>query len=90
MTAALAAGAAINRVRLSTAWSDIFITIYAINYGLSREWWVGYWHWWTWLTFVIAAVVTVWFTIGGIRDLVRMFRRLRAYVPDQRDDGRVE
>jgi hypothetical protein len=68
----------------------IVITIYALKYGLSREWWVGYWHWWTWLTFGVAGVVTIWFTIGGFRDLARMFRRLRTYVADDHDDGRVE
>ena len=68
----------------------IVITIYAVYFGLSREWWVGYWHWWTWLTFGVAGVVTIWFTIGGFRDLLRMFRRLRSYVADEHDDGRVE
>ena len=68
----------------------VVISIYAYNYGLSTEWWVGYWHWWTWFTFAVAAAVTLWFTIGGFRDLIRMFRRLRSYVADEQDDGRVE
>ena len=67
----------------------IAITVYAYQYGLTAEWWLGYWHWWTWFAFVIAAVVTTWFVIGGIRDLRRMFKRLEAYVPDEDDDGRV-
>ena len=36
------------------------------------------------------AAVTIWFTIGGFRDLRRMFKRLREYVADDADDGRVE
>ena len=67
----------------------IVITVYAVKYGLSTEWWVGYWHWWTWFTFAVAALVTLWFTIGGFRDLLRMFRRLRTYIADEQDDGRV-
>ena len=67
----------------------IAVTVYAYRYGLTAEWWLGYWHWWTWFAFVIAAVVTTWFVIGGIRDLRRMFKRLEAYVPDEDDDGRV-
>ena len=39
--------------------------------------------------FGVAAAVTVWFTIGGFRDLRRMFDRLRNYVPDEADDGHV-
>jgi SSS family solute:Na+ symporter len=67
----------------------IGVTIYAYRYGLTAEWWLGYWHWWTWFAFVVAAIVTIWFIIGGFRDLRRMFKRLEAYVPDEDDDGRV-
>lgn len=81
---------------ISLLWPFVFtlvfigITIYALQVGLSREWWVGYWHWWTWFAFGVAVIVTIWFTIGGMRDLIRMFRRLRTYVADETDDGRVE
>lgn len=68
----------------------IGVTFYAVRYGLDRAWWVGYWHWWTYFAFAVASVVTVWFTIGGFRDLRRMYRRLAAFVADETDDGRVE
>ncbi|MEE2681077.1 MAG: hypothetical protein VX641_01770 [Planctomycetota bacterium] len=68
----------------------IGVTIYAVRYGLDRTWWAGYWHWWTYFAFAVAIVVTLWFTIGGFRDLRRMYRRLASYVADQTDDGRVE
>ncbi|MEC8733691.1 MAG: hypothetical protein VXX86_01840, partial [Planctomycetota bacterium] len=68
----------------------IVVTIHAVRHGLDRAWWVGYWHWWTYLAFGVAAVVTIWFLVGGLRDLRRMFARLRAYVVDDSDDGRVE
>ena len=67
----------------------IAVTVYAYQYGLTAEWWLGYWHWWTWFAFVVAVIVTTWFVIGGARDLRRMFKRLEAYVPDEDDDGRV-
>jgi hypothetical protein len=67
----------------------IVILIWHKQFGLTREWWAGYWHWWTYLAFGVATVVTVWFTIGGIRDLRRMFDRLRNYVADDDDDGHV-
>jgi hypothetical protein len=31
----------------------------------------------------------VWFSIGGIRDYVRLRRDLRSYRADESDDGRV-
>ena len=67
----------------------VVVTVYAVRYGLGREWWAGYWHWWTYFAFGVAIVVTIWFTIGGFRDLRRMYRRLASYVADQDDDGRV-
>ncbi|MBQ8754389.1 MAG: sodium:panthothenate symporter [Lentisphaeria bacterium] len=39
---------------------------------------------------VVAAISTVWFFIGGIRDMRRMFRDLAARTADETDDGRVE
>jgi hypothetical protein len=35
-------------------------------------------------------VIVVWFTIGGFRDLRRMYTHLEKYHADTRDDGSVE
>jgi SSS family solute:Na+ symporter len=51
--------------------------------------WSAWWHGWTWVILVASTVVTAWFSIGGIRDYVRLRRDLRAYRPDAADDGRV-
>ena len=39
---------------------------------------------------VLAAITTVWFGIGGVIDLLRLFRDLRNRVVNPLDDGRVE
>ena len=39
---------------------------------------------------IVAAVSTVWFTAGGFRDMVRLFRDLKARSVNPLDDGRVE
>ena len=39
---------------------------------------------------IIAAISSVWFTIGGVHDLLRLFRDLRNRQIDVLDDGRVE
>jgi SSS family solute:Na+ symporter len=51
--------------------------------------WSAWWHGWTWVILVASTVVTAWFSIGGIRDYVRLRRDLRSYRPDAADDGRV-
>ena len=54
--------------------------------------------WWSWYFFIVnllipgivAIISTVWFTWGGTRDLLRMFRDLEAKEDNPLDDGRVK
>ena len=54
-------------------------------------------HWWAkWFFFnnfilggVVAVISTIWFTWGGTRDLIRMFRALDQKQVNTLDDGRV-
>lgn len=57
--------------------------------GVADATWASAWHGWTWMVLLVSAVVVVWFSIGGIRDLVRMVRILRARAVNVRDDGTV-
>jgi hypothetical protein len=47
--------------------------------------------WWVWLVinFVLAVGFSVWFTLGGIRDLGEFFERLSNAARDDTDDGTV-
>ncbi len=56
---------------------------------ISSASWSTWWFWWTWLILGTSVVVVIWFTSGGIRDVIRMVRVLRARRIDVRDDGRV-
>ncbi|MFM8699338.1 MAG: sodium:solute symporter [Phycisphaerales bacterium] len=56
---------------------------------VSDQAWSAWWHGWTWFILAASTVVMVWFSIGGIRDYVRLRRDLRTYRPDDADDGRV-
>jgi solute:Na+ symporter, SSS family len=55
-----------------------------------QDWW-GTWHFITSVVLGVAigAVSTVWFTIGGTRDLIRMFKALSVKKTNMLDDGRV-
>ena len=52
--------------------------------------WSGLWEFKIWLALSMGIVITIWFSIGGIRDMVRMFAQLRVSVRDAHDDGWVE
>jgi len=51
--------------------------------------WMKFWYVYMIIYVVAAIVVTVWFTIGGIRDIKSMFSNLRTMERDDADDGRV-
>ncbi len=51
--------------------------------------WIAFWHGYTIFTLVVGTSVVLWFTIGGFRDLRRMFALLEKRRVDARDDGTV-
>jgi Na+/proline symporter len=57
--------------------------------GVSKEFWLRFWHVYTLVIFGVGCVIVVWFTAGGFRDLARMYDHLRRYAADARDDGIV-
>lgn len=71
----------------------VFLTIIVWNlcfFRWPREFWFSWWKWYTIpQAFFIGAVTTVWFTIGGTWDLMRLFKRLDALKRNVLDDGRV-
>ncbi|MCE2883665.1 MAG: hypothetical protein LW806_02025 [Planctomycetaceae bacterium] len=73
------------------AFTVLFVigTLYAVFFGIPEGVWVEFWRWWTWLIFGTGCVIVVWFTIGGFRDLRRMYAHLERYHADESDDGTV-
>ncbi len=51
--------------------------------------WLGFWHGYIYFTLVVGTSVVVWFSIGGFRDLRRMFVLLEKRRTDALDDGTV-
>ena len=72
-------------------WFAVFIvgTVTNVLVGTSADAWAGFWKFWTWTYLVLGVPITIWLTFGGIRDLQRLFVRLRTVERDERDDGRV-
>jgi solute:Na+ symporter, SSS family len=86
-------------------WLMVFIVGMTINYGywqdaqlgkLSSEFimdwersWADWWGVQMGIFGVMALIFTVWFCIGGVRDLLRMFKALNEVEVDEADDGMV-
>jgi SSS family solute:Na+ symporter len=75
-------------------WTLVFIvgTIYNLSYDVADEAWMDFWRIFLLIHVGVAVVVIVWFTVGGIRDLKDMARRLRLRSDDdadRADDGFV-
>ena len=69
----------------------MFGVLTAVNFihELPDGFWIGFWKYYLIVFFSIGTVVTVWFTIGGIMDMKRMFRKLSEQTCSNMDDGRV-
>ncbi|MCP4246499.1 MAG: sodium:solute symporter [bacterium] len=72
-------------------WLAVFVfgIIYNLVTDVPTESWLKFWHYYLWMALILGAATTVWFAIGGVRDLKDMFRRLRETVPDDFDDGQM-
>mgnify|MGYP001813472614 CR=1 FL=1 len=72
-------------------WFTLFVigTIYNLTHDVADASWVRFWRWYVVVQFAAAGVVFVWFTLGGVADLRRMFARLRELERDTEDDGVV-
>jgi solute:Na+ symporter, SSS family len=81
---------------LKLAWTVFFfvtflgICIWQVFHRWSDDWWAN---WWLFNVVFIGAtgvITTIWFLIGGFRDLVRLFRRLAVIQRSVEDDGTVK
>lgn len=64
--------------------------IYRIFSDISDSVWIKFWAGFLILFFVLGCVVFVWYFIGGIRDVIDLFRNLRSAERDDSDDGAVD
>jgi hypothetical protein len=53
-------------------------------------WWANWWLFNLSLTVVAGTLMTLWFLIGGIKDIKALFRSLTTIRRDDHDDGTVE
>ena len=70
-------------------WGAIFGigTIWNLTHEVNDAAWMTFWRWYLWLYAFIALVVLVWFSIGGVRDVRDMLKRLANMERDVDDNG---
>lgn len=68
---------------IGTVWSLAF------DNPVGTDVWAEYWKWYFFTQAGVAVAVTIWFTVGGLRDVKEMLRRLSTMERDETDDGMV-
>ncbi len=74
-------------------WFAVFVvvTIWNLVHIWPDQWWVNYWFYaGIVLPIVLGTITSIWFTIGGIIDMRKLFKRLAMLHRDSTDDGRVD
>ena len=67
----------------------VIMTIYALKVDLSDYGWGVYHRYVLWFYIVTSFAIAVWLSIGGIRDVFRLFHDLKVAKRDFKDDGMV-
>ncbi len=75
----------------SLLWGVIFLvgTFWAKTFGISDRAWGVFWHTFVWMIFVVVCTTTIWFSVGGIIDMRKMFYRLATMKRDANDNGEI-
>ena len=68
----------------------VFGTIYNLSNSVSDEPWMVYWKYQIYINVVFSFIIIIWFTIGGIIDIKKMFRSLSSSERDHGDSGWVD
>jgi SSS family solute:Na+ symporter len=67
----------------------VLVCVYNVYYEVPVSSWLNFWHIYIYAMFAIGSVFLTIITIGGIRDLIRLFISLKTKIVDYTDDGSV-
>ena len=66
------------------------VTLFSLASPLPVTWWESYWALYVFFYLAFNAAIAIWFTYGGTRDIVGLFKALKTSTFDEKDDGRAE
>lgn len=87
--------------RIIATGTAIWTIVWKVAAVVIIVWNLAFWRWsdktwcrWSFFQWVICeglfgVIATIWFTIGGIRDIIDLFRTIRTIKPDSTDNGMV-
>ncbi|MGI6342336.1 MAG: sodium:solute symporter family protein [Bacteroidales bacterium] len=78
----------------TTSWTAVWVLVfivgtlfYFIVKPLTNDQWMMFWKIYTYVFLSASVFVTIWFTIGGVKNLKEMITKLRSNLRDDSDDG---
>ena len=73
------------------AWCIVFIVYTSLYFAgkLTNENWLTLWHVKVYITLILGVICTAWFLIGGIYDVIGLFKALKNSTVDDSDNGSV-
>ncbi len=77
------------------AWTMLLIVIFIVGtsynliFDVSEARWATFWKYYIAVLVVMSVLTTIWFTIGGFKDMGKMFSLLKTINRDESDDGKV-
>jgi len=82
---------------VTTGWTAAWVVVFVIGTlfyffvkPFTNDQWMSFWQVYTYLFLGASIIVTIWFTIGGMKNLFEMIHALRHNIRDHKDDGFVE
>ena len=81
---------------ISFIWNISFIivfivgTVYNLYNDVSDDAWMAYWKYQVYVNIIFSFIIIIWFTIGGVIDIKKMFQSLRSSERDHGDSGWVD
>ena len=81
----------------TTGWTAAWVVVFVIGTlfyffvrPFTNDQWLTFWQIYTYLFLGASIIVTIWFTIGGLKNLFEMIHALKHNIRDHNDDGFVE
>ena len=70
----------------------VFVVVTIMHFGFNAvpdQFWTVFWPTFIWIQVAISVPATIWFTVGGIKDIRELFAALKTATRNHDDDGRV-